>query len=91
MEIVYYYEHANVRFRHFHAVNHTVCCVNALAVNALVQAVRVTVLGPADFGCGLSLGGVVRVRPGLANPCLLTETSSVLSQGFGIVKKVGVS
>lgn len=55
------------------------------------QVTRVAVLGPADFVCGLSRGGVVRLRPGVASPCLLTEGSSVLSQGFGMFKKVGVS
>lgn len=49
---------------------------------------RVVALGPADFLCGLSKGGILRIRPGLAQPCLLAEGSSM--PGIGFIKKVGV-
>lgn len=52
---------------------------------------RVVALGPTDFLIGLSKGGVLRVRPGLANPCLLAPATSMLGRGLSTVKRVGVS
>ncbi|CAM9379052.1 unnamed protein product [Scytosiphon promiscuus] len=51
---------------------------------------RVVALGPADFLCGLSKGGVLRIRPGLARPCLLAQATSVLGLGFSTIKRMGV-
>lgn len=59
------------------------------------KVTRVVALGPANFLCGLSKGGVLRVRPGLARPCLLAPATSVLmrgfSTGFSTIKRMGVS
>lgn len=55
------------------------------------QVTRVLALGPADFVCGLSSGGVVRVRPGIARPHLLVQGPSYIAYSINLVKKVGVS
>lgn len=54
-----------------------------------LKVTRVAALGPADFLCGMSKGGVLRIRPGLAQPSLLAQSSSMFS--FSTIKRVGVS
>ena len=56
-----------------------------------IQVTRIASVGPADFLCGLSEGGVVRVRPGLAQPCLLAQSSSMLGLSFSTIRRMGVS
>ena len=56
-----------------------------------IQVTRIASVGPADFLCGLSAGGVLRIRPGMAQPCLLAQTSSMLGLSFSTIKRMGVS
>ncbi|CAM9684483.1 unnamed protein product [Ectocarpus sp. 6 AP-2014] len=57
-----------------------------------IAVTRVVALGPTDFLCGLSRGGILRLRPGLEAPILLTQkTTSVLGRGFSTIRRMGVS
>eukprot|EP00752_Nemacystus_decipiens_P010372 g9242.t1 len=63
--------------------------VDARAVAPGQSVTRVVALGPTDFLCGLSKGGVLRIRPGRVNPCLIAPAKSMLGRGLSTVKRVG--
>ncbi|CAM9713570.1 unnamed protein product, partial [Laminaria digitata] len=65
--------------------------VDARSVAPGQSVTRIASVGPSDFLCGLSEGGVLRIRPGLAQPCLLAQSSSMLGLSFSTIRRMGVS
>ncbi|CAN0579206.1 unnamed protein product, partial [Ectocarpus sp. 12 AP-2014] len=63
--------------------------VDARSIVRGQSVTRVVALGPTDFLCGLSRGGILRLRPGLDEPILLTQTTSVLGRGFSKIRRMG--